>query len=145
VRRHRHHRAGAVLAEHEVRDPDRHRLVRERVDRAEAGVEPCFSISPLMRRARSCSRNACACCLNAAGSPTARQRLHERMLGPSSTKVAPKIVSMRVVKTSIASRIALERELHARAFRPPDPVPLHRQNLLGPLRQRVGASSSSSA
>ena len=45
---------------------------------------------------------------------------------------------MRVVNTSIESFGALDRELDARAFRPPDPVPLHRQDFLGPLRQAFG-------
>src|SRR6185436_4403675 len=40
VARDAHDRAGAVLAEHEVRDPDRHRLSGERIDGRAAGIEP---------------------------------------------------------------------------------------------------------
>ena len=40
VPRHAHHRAGAVLDQDEVRDPDRDRLLRERVDGRPAGRKP---------------------------------------------------------------------------------------------------------
>ncbi len=39
VTRHPHHRAGPVLAQHEVRDPDRNRPIGERIDRRPPGVE----------------------------------------------------------------------------------------------------------
>jgi hypothetical protein len=52
--------------------------------------------------------------------------------------VAPKIVSMRVVNTSIESSAPWIGKLDAGAFRSPDPVPLHRQDFLGPLRQAFG-------
>jgi len=39
VRRHGHDRSRAVLAEDEIRNPDRDLLIRERVDGPEAGVE----------------------------------------------------------------------------------------------------------
>ena len=38
VRRHRHHRAGAVVHQHEVGDPYWQRLARNRVQRLQAGV-----------------------------------------------------------------------------------------------------------
>ena len=40
VRRHRHDRASAVLAQHEVRDPDRNALLRERIPGVPAGEKP---------------------------------------------------------------------------------------------------------
>ena len=42
VSRHAHHGARAVLAEHEVRDPDRHRPIGERIDRRPPRVEAFF-------------------------------------------------------------------------------------------------------
>ena len=50
---HRHDRAGAVLRQHEVRDPDGHRPARERVDAAAAGVEALLSTAPVRRSVRS--------------------------------------------------------------------------------------------
>ena len=45
---------------------------------------------------------------------------------------------MRVVKTSIPWLVARrQRELHARSFGPADPVPLHHQDLLGPVAEPV--------
>ena len=46
---------------------------------------------------------------------------------------------MRVVKTSIARVAAGDRKRDARAFGSPDPVPLHHDDLLGPLGQRLEA------
>ena len=48
---------------------------------------------------------------------------------------------MRVVKTSMppaAVEAFSSRERDPRSLRPPDPVPLHRQNLLGPFGQAIG-------
>ena len=42
VRGHSHHRAGAVLDQDEVGDPDRHRLSGERVDRRASRIESLF-------------------------------------------------------------------------------------------------------
>ena len=91
VRGHGHHRAGAVVAEDEVRDPDGHRLLRERVDRAEAGIEPL--LLDLAADARGavlqCGTPAPAC-----GTPLDRVILSASVAtsgcsGPSSTNVAP--------------------------------------------------------
>ncbi len=73
---------------------------------------------------------------------SAARRSSSSCSGASSTKVAPKMVSMRVVKTSMsapvpgAGRID-QREPHARALGPPDPVALHREDLLGPVLEAV--------
>ena len=59
VRRHGHDGAGAVLAQHEVRDPDRHRLAGERIDRRAARCRSLPSRPrPSAARSRSCARNA---------------------------------------------------------------------------------------
>ena len=101
----RHHRAGAVLAQHEVRDPDRHRLVRERIDREAAGEEAF-----LLRLRRSCGRRdpARGTAAPSPGTPSrrptpSRTSSTRPCSGASITNVAPKIVSMRVVNTSIES------------------------------------------
>jgi hypothetical protein len=46
VARHAHHRAGAVFAEHEVGDPDRHRLSGEWIDRLLTGIESFLATHP---------------------------------------------------------------------------------------------------
>ena len=122
-------------------------MTGERVDRAESGVEPLlFDLAADARRA-ILQPELLRLLLEAGGiRDRSAKRATSGCSGPSSTKVAPKIVSMRVVKTSMESeprRIGirpgarLQRKLHARALRPSDPVPLHRQNLVGPAREPV--------
>ncbi len=102
--------------------------------------KPSFSISPLRRAARSCSRNACAFFLRPAGSlRLVRERLHERMLGAEQHECRTvDRVDAGGEHLDDGLRVAFERELDARALRPPDPVLLHRQNFFGPLGQRAG-------
>jgi hypothetical protein len=49
-------RQSRILAEHEVRDPHRHGLPRERIDRRRPVSNPSFSTSPVIRAVRSCAR-----------------------------------------------------------------------------------------
>ena len=105
VRGHRHHGAGAVLAEDEVRHPERHGLPGERVDRVATGEEPFLldlarqpggavlraeplRLRPERLRARRTRRR------------TARPA---RARAPAGRRSRRKIVSMRVVKTSMSS------------------------------------------
>ena len=78
---HAHHRAGAVLDQHEIRDPDRHRLSGERIDGA---CGRCRSLPSRPRR--SCARcdpapgTASTCARNAADPPRLGPLLDQRML-----------------------------------------------------------------
>ena len=96
--------------------------------------KPCFSMSPLMRAARSCRRNAWACCLKRGRIRRALgERRHQRMLRTEQhERRAVDRVDARREDLDLRLRIAFDGELHTRAFRPADPVPLHRQHLLGP-------------
>ena len=90
VRRHRHHRARAVVAEHEVRHPDRHRLVGERVDRAEAGVEALLLdlAADRARRGPGCGTSAPACGTRAGSRDRSANCLDERVLGRRAARTS---------------------------------------------------------
>src|SRR6266581_6429567 len=116
VRRHGHHRAGAVVAENEVRDPDGHRLFRERVDGAEAGIEPLLlDLAAYPRGAVLCSerlrllaeRRWIACLLS--------ELRDERMLGPEQHECrAVNRIDARREHLNGGRGIAFHRELHPR-------------------------------
>ena len=90
VRRNGHHGARAVLAQHEVGDPDRHRLAGERIDREAAGEEAFLGTSPVNRPARSWPRKRCAFARNAASSSDSFANVvTSACSGASITNVAP--------------------------------------------------------
>ncbi len=133
----RHDRAGAVLAEHEVRHPDWNGLASERVHRAYAGIEALLLDVPADSGGAILGPESL--CLPAESrwirGPFGK-RGHERMLRTEEHEGGPEDrVDACREHLDLRPGIAFDRELHARAFRPPDPVALHRQDLLGPLRQ----------
>ena len=81
VPRNAHHRAGAVLAEHEVRDPDRDRPLVNGLMAVRPVSKPSFSISPVIRAVRSCAWKRLACRANSSPAPGfPAPLLDERML-----------------------------------------------------------------
>ena len=66
--------------------------------------KPSFSMAPVRRSVRSRARNSCTCFRSPAGSgASSTKRDTSGCSGASRTNVAPKMVSMRVVKTSISA------------------------------------------
>ena len=148
-----HDRAGAVLDEHEVRDPDRHGLLRERIDRRPAGVEPfLLDLAGHPRRSDPAPGTAARCAGSSSAPGASAHCLDERMLGREQDEVGAvdrvdargedvDVVRLKPDATGISGRCPAsagpigQREPHASAFGPPDPVPLHRQDLLGPAGQ----------
>ena len=137
--RHAHHRAGPVFAEHVIRDPDRHGEIRERIDREAAGEETFLghfarqTTGAILRPEflRLCQERLFVFRFLSESRDQAmlRSKHHER-------RAEDRVDARREDFDRIVG--ALDRELHARPFRSPDPVPLHRQNLFGPLRQAFG-------
>jgi hypothetical protein len=146
VRRHRHDGAGAVVAQHEVGHPHRHRFVRERVDGREAGVDALLlelaadPRRPILRAER----------LHLLLQRRDRRRAGQRLARAGARaehdeRGAVDGVDAGREDLDLRRRIAFERKRDAGALGAPDPVPLHREHLLGPLVETVVASSSSSA
>ena len=140
VRRHGHHRAGAVLAEHEVGDPDRHRLLVNGLITVRPVSKPSFSTSPVMRAVRSCARKRASASPNARCRARGSQLLDERMLGREQheRRAVDRVDARREDFDAVRgpSRL-LERELARARLRIADPVALHRQHFLRPVVQRV--------
>ena len=147
VRRHGHDGTRAVLAKNEIRDPDRNRLPGERVDRAESRVEALLLDVAADARRAILQPELLRLLLEAGGirRPFGKAR-HERMLRPEQHEGGAEDrvdacgeyldgIGTRVSRFGIRPGLRLQRELHARTLRPADPVPLHRQNLLGPGRE----------
>ena len=114
--------------------------------------KPSFSTSPVIRAVRSCAWKRCERLAKAVAAPhPVLHCLNERMLGREHQEVRAEdrvdarredLNGIRWAGASPGSRvrdreIRLSAELHPRALRPPDPVPLHRQNLLGPVLETL--------
>ena len=147
VRGHAHHRAGAVLGEHVVRQPDRHAFARERVDRVRAGEDALFSMSCVRSSsdfdvsgcarmpsiARACARDCAAriCATTGCSGATAKKRHAEERIDARREDVD-------------ASRRRLRcRTTNVRAFAAADPVALHRARCV-PASRRAGRCPASS-
>ncbi len=144
---HAHDRAGAVLHQHEVGDPDRHPLAVERIDDVPSGEDALLLASRRHRARRRTGPPMRAS--SRRPPPRARCRAPARPSGCSGAitmKVTPNIVSGRVVKTGSSTVSSPpQRKIDPRALRAADPVPLHRHHLLGPLDASARPSSSWSA
>ena len=138
VRGHGHDRAGAVVHQHVVGDPDRDPLVVHGVDGVEAGEDARLLLA--RERAPRSSRRRRGARTRAISSPfSARsaKRSTSGCSGASTKNVAPNSVSGRVVKTGTSSSSSSIRKMISRALGAADPVALHRQHALGPrLEQR---------
>ena len=137
---HRHDRAGAVVGEHEVGDPDRHLLARERVDREPPGVD-AFLLD-VAGHARE-----------AILGPELRHRFTRRRLRRAAqVRVDERVLGREQHEGSAVDRVDAggedlepaavadgidEREHGLHAGRPPDPVLLHRQHLLRPVGEAL--------
>ena len=139
MRGHAHHRAGAVFTEHVVRDPDRDRQVGVGIDRESAGEETFLGdlaghpsgaiLRPELLRLRQERLFVFRFLRERRDQAVLRREHHER-------RAEDRVDARREDFDRIVR--ALDREAHARAFRSPDPVPLHRQDFFGPLRQPFG-------
>ena len=107
-------------------------------------------MAPVRRSDRSSARNSCTCFCSRTGSGASSTKRDTRgCSGARRTNVAPKMVSMRVVKTSISAAAPppagprragrLDGKPDQRPRRAPDPVPLHGQHLGGPLVEPIDA------
>ncbi len=141
VRGHAHHRAVAVVDQHVVADPERDRLVAERVLDVEAGEQALL----LLRRKLGFSRAAGLAFFEEGGHLGPRRRRVQRqcMLGRNGAErhahdgVGP---GREDVEAAVADQLAVGavdpvREGEAHAFALADPVLLHRLDALGPARQ----------
>ena len=106
---HAHHRAGAVLAEHEVGDPDRHRLAVNGLMAVRPVSKPSFSTSPVIRAVRSCAWKRLQPCARTprriAGRP--RELLDERVLGREQDEV--RAVDRVDARREDLDRVAVDR------------------------------------
>ncbi len=151
---HRHHGPGAVLAQDEVRHPQRHGLPGKRVHRVATGEEPflldltrqpggaVLSPEPLRLRPKR---------LRAAGLDG--KLLDQLVLRRQQDEGCPvNRVDSRGEDVDASSAFGHhrqacraarleggrhQREADAGPLRSPDPVPLHRQDLLGPIHEAV--------
>ncbi len=132
VRRHTHDGAGAVFDEDEVRHPDRNLLAGEGVGHRPAGIEAfllelaghpgrtVLTLEPLQRFGEGSALGL-------------RPLLDECMLGRQQDEVGSE-------DRVDAGREDLDViELEPRALGSSDPVALHREHFLGPLRECLGA------
>ena len=147
MRGHGHDGAGAVVGQHEVRDPDRNRLARERIAGAPPRVEAFLldlaggprravqspeAFQPRRERRRVGARR--------------RQAIGQRVLGSEQhgggavDRVDARREHLDGVRLAAAIGLAVdERKPHQRARGAADPVALHRQHLLRPLIELVRA------
>jgi hypothetical protein len=134
---HGHHRTGAVAAEHVIAHPHRHIEMRERMDATYAPVN-----TPLTFSHRPCVRARCGSWLGSRrpsllrGAPRC-DLLISSCSGASVTKVTPKRVSGRVVKTSMTSSV-LHLKRITTPLAPADPIALCLLDALAPI-ERVQA------
>ncbi len=140
VGRHRHDRAGAVFRQDEVRHPDRHVLAGKRIDRRAAGVESFLldrAVAPGLAIQGAELRHPAAEGLRIRA--LARESVHERVFrGQQDEGRAIDGVDAR--GEDLDARVAAgDRERDAGALGSADPVALHHDDLLGPLRQRLEA------
>ena len=146
VRGHGHDRAGAVVHQHVVGDPDRDALVVHRVDGVEAGEDAGLLLAggallALRRRGVARVRRAAR---RRSGARSA-SRSTSGCSGASTKNVAPKSVSgpRREDRDVLVELLDPEQDLGALGAA--DPVALHRQHALGPDSSSAISSSSRSA
>jgi hypothetical protein len=144
VRGHGHDRARPVLHQDVVRDPDRDRLAVDRVDRVAAGEDAVLLLRLAFHGGAGCGvADVLGDLVFVLGAR--RQLGHERVLGSQDEERRPE----QRVGPGREDRQLLARALHGeddpRTLGAADPVPLHRQHLLGPrleqrrlVQQRVG-------
>ena len=136
VRGHRHDRAGAVLHQDVVGDPDRDRLAVDRVDGVAAGEDAVLLLRlALDRRARG--RVAHVVGDGGLVLRARRQLRDQRVLRcqREERRAEERVRPRREDGQLLAAPVDAERD--ARALRAADPVPLHRQHALGPGLERV--------
>ena len=118
-------------------------LVGERIDRLAAGVEAfLLDLAGHARRAVLRLEPRPARSANCIAARLAAPLLHQRMLGGEQQeggavdRVDPRREDLDARRRPLAG--FAERKRDPRALGPADPVPLHRQNLLGPVVQALG-------
>ncbi len=135
VTRHRHHRAGAIAHQHEVRGVHRHALAADRVDRVDTQrhalllhrLDRCLGHRRVAAFLDECRQ------LGVGFGRLARQRVlgRDRHESHAHQGVRARGVDHQVVAT------ALDREVDFQAFRAPDPVALHGLDRIRPARQLI--------
>ena len=134
---HGHDRAGAVLHQHVGRYVDRHALAVDRVHRVHPQGHAFLRVGGLAisQRGRRGALHQRPDVLPRAGQ--LGQAPHGRVLDREhEERHAPQGVGTRREDGDHLPRL-LDRERDARALAAPDPVPLHRDDPLGPLREVV--------
>ena len=137
VRRHRHHRAGAVAHQHEVGHPHRDRLAAERMDRAQAGVHAALFLGFEFSLGDAAAPEI--------GDEVGQLRVvlrgmqRQRMLGGDRQEGHPHQRVRPGGEHAQRLGCALDREVDLQPFAAADPVALHGLDRVGPARQRVQA------
>ena len=133
-----HDRAGAVLDEHIVRDPDRNLLERDGIDDAPTSVDA--RLGPVVAHAVSHRLGATATDVVhylGLSSRALHKLADQRMLGRQHEKGGPK-QGVRTRRKDGNLGLAIDNAKdHLGAMRTPDPVALHRQYALGPVFQLI--------
>ena len=133
VRRHRHHRAGAVAHQHEVGGPHRHALAGERMQRVHAQWHALFLLGFQGRRRYPALRG-----LGAEFGDlgvTRRGGLGQRV-GGRHCQIGHPVQGVRAGGVDRQGVAALgQREVDFQAFRAPDPVLLHGAYRIRPAMQ----------
>jgi hypothetical protein len=136
VARHRHHRAGAVVHQHEVGDVDRQRLAGDRVQRAQAGVHAALGLGFQLGFGDAAVAEFS---MKAASAGSRFAALRQRMFGGDADEGdAHQRVGARGEHRQRRRRCR-RRERELQAFAAPDPVALHRASPRRASRQRVQA------
>ena len=138
---HRHHRAGAVAHEHEVRDPHRQAFAVERVDRVDAERHAALVHRLELGRGGAAapalvdeSGNVCAPGCDLRGERVLGRHRHERRAvdGVGAGGEDPQRWLDGIVFRGFGFRI-FDLEIDLRALGAADPVALHRLDRLGPV------------
>ena len=130
MRRHRHDGAGAVAHQHEIRHPDGHALLAERIDGIRAGEKAFF-----FQIVRSFVGARIHHGFGAGASVRIGRGCDQRMLRRQDH--AGRAVDRIDARGEDANRPELRGEIDFRAFGAPDPVALHREHALRPTRLRA--------
>ena len=134
VRGHGHDRAGAVLHEDVIGDPDRDLLVRDRVEHATPGIDARLgAIVPHAVGDRLSTTTAHIVRHLGLSLGTAHEIVDHRMLGRQHEERGPeqRVGPCREDRDRLVA--ADDRELDLGTMRATDPVALHREDALGPL------------
>ena len=134
MRGHRHHGARAVAHQHEVRDPHRHLLAGERMNRVDAERHAAF-LHRLEHRLGDARALALGDeCLQVG--VARRCALRERVLG-GDRHVGDAVQRIGTRRVDAQRLGILDLELELEALGAADPVGLHQLHALGPTGQRV--------